>query len=283
MKPKRRKRGAFSVPVTRRGEIVRHAKHVGAADTEDYWRWLVAWVWHNPTSKDQVGALMFASVRMGRGLGTSEIDEILDQAKTIRRRCSADAVAKFLGVTYKQRQQLGITTIGSIDVGRPARTLLRKPRDRRCKEHKRRERGIRPLAQALSRTKPWEAEGMSRRTWYRRRGTTASTAISPLKSGGGTGTTASTALFLSGEDLLVPPERKKAGLPRGSLSEKRGGNSSTHSALREESVSVDDPGCGWLRSRFMGVRWPRPGHEAACGRPQCTVCEPAHHKQEAAE
>jgi len=66
MKPKRRKRGAFSVPVTRRGEIVRHAKHVGAADTEDYWRWLVAWVWHNPTSKDQVGALMFASVRMGR-------------------------------------------------------------------------------------------------------------------------------------------------------------------------------------------------------------------------
>jgi hypothetical protein len=34
-------------------------------------------------------------------------------------------------------------------------------------------RGGRPLAKdadkALSRTKPWEAEGMSRRTWYRRR------------------------------------------------------------------------------------------------------------------
>lgn len=35
-------------------------------------------------------------------------------------------------------------------------------------------KGGRPLAKdadkALSRTKPWEAEGMSRRTWYRRKG-----------------------------------------------------------------------------------------------------------------
>jgi hypothetical protein len=32
-----------------------------------------------------------------------------------------------------------------------------------------------------------------------------------------------------------------------------------------------DPGPGWLRSRFMGRAWPRPG--AACGRPACPVCE----------
>jgi len=32
-----------------------------------------------------------------------------------------------------------------------------------------------------------------------------------------------------------------------------------------------DPGPGWLRSRFMGARWPRPG-VAPCGRPSCPVC-----------
>jgi len=46
----------------------------------------------------------------------------------------------------------------------------------------------------------------------------------------------------------------------------------------------EDPGPGWLRSRFMGQRWPRPGHEAACGRPECPVCQPqASSRQEAAE
>jgi len=34
-----------------------------------------------------------------------------------------------------------------------------------------------------------------------------------------------------------------------------------------------DPGPGWLRSRFRGTYWPRPGI-AACGRPTCPVCGP---------
>lgn len=32
-----------------------------------------------------------------------------------------------------------------------------------------------------------------------------------------------------------------------------------------------DPGPGWLRSRFMGLPYPRPG-VAPCGRPTCPVC-----------
>jgi len=36
-----------------------------------------------------------------------------------------------------------------------------------------------------------------------------------------------------------------------------------------------DPGPGWLRSRFMGRPYPRPG-VAPCGRPSCCpVCGPA--------
>ena len=42
-----------------------------------------------------------------------------------------------------------------------------------------------------------------------------------------------------------------------------------------------DPGFGWLRTRVRAVNpaglfvWPRAGHEAACGRPACPVCERA--------
>ena len=36
-----------------------------------------------------------------------------------------------------------------------------------------------------------------------------------------------------------------------------------------------DPGPGWLRSRFTHQVWPRPGHEAPCGRPICAVCSEA--------
>src|SRR5262249_23649069 len=35
-----------------------------------------------------------------------------------------------------------------------------------------------------------------------------------------------------------------------------------------------DPGPGWLRSRVLGLPWPRPGHEAPCGRASCPFCAP---------
>jgi hypothetical protein len=253
MKPKRRKRGAHNLPAIRRGEIERHALHVGAADTEDFWRWLVAWAWHNgQNGRDPTGALMMAAARIGRrGMSEAEADDIIEQAQTMRQRRTADKLARFLGMTCAQRQQLGITTIGSIDVDRKQRERRRKGENRMDHERSRRARGAKPRADyeanSLTRTKPWEAEGVGRRTWYRRRGTSPSAATSPPKDGGTNGTSPSAAIFLTAADTPVPPERKKAGLPRGSLSEKRGGNSSTHSALREESVSVsvDSPGPAW--------------------------------------
>jgi hypothetical protein len=41
-----------------------------------------------------------------------------------------------------------------------------------------------------------------------------------------------------------------------------------------------DPGPGWLRSRFCGLPWPRPVHEAPCGRSVCPVCGTAPFKCE---
>jgi hypothetical protein len=236
MKPKRRKRGAFSLPAIRRREIERHALHVGAADTEDLWRWLVAWCWHNDQNvRDPVGALQLAAERMGSTLTEAEAIAVLEQADDMRQQRAADRLAWFLGVTYPQRQRLGITTIGSTDINKRTRAALRKRRRRLYHEHRRRSRGVRPRADyeanSLSRAKPWEAEGMSRRTWYRRRGTSPKPAIPPLKSGGTNGTSPKPVIFLSAEHTLVPPERKQGGFRGGAWGEGHGAPSPTFLAL----------------------------------------------------
>ena len=90
-----------------------------------------------------------------------------------QRNWKADALAWRLRLTKEQRTMLGITTIGAIDHGKAARKKRRKDRDRERKEAKRRAAGVLPRdayeAGSVEKTKPWEVEGGSRRTWYRRR------------------------------------------------------------------------------------------------------------------
>jgi hypothetical protein len=200
------------------------------------WRWLVAWCWHNDQNvRDPVGALQLAAERMGGTLTEAEAIAVLEQADDMRQQRAADRLAWFLGVTYPQRQKLGITTIGSTDINKRTRAALRKRRRRLYHEHRRRSRGVRPRADyeanSLSRAKPWEAEGMSRRTWYRRRGTSPKPAIPPLKSGGTNGTSPKPVIFLSAEHTLVPPERKQGGFRGGAWGEGHGAPSPTFLAL----------------------------------------------------
>ena len=110
------------------------------------------------------------------------------------RRYRADTVARALNVTYAERQRLGLTTIGAIDVSASGRALLRKRRSKKRKADARRAKGAVPRAvyeaESAEHTRPWEPLGISRRTFYRRkaaknrvaklRGTSAGTANSSL-------------------------------------------------------------------------------------------------------
>jgi hypothetical protein len=92
-------------------------------------------------------------------------------------RLSADQLAERLGVTMELRTRLALTVIGAIDCDKQSRAARRKERRRiEARERMarlRRTRGAKLRAEyeakSLSRTKPWEAEGISRRTWERRR------------------------------------------------------------------------------------------------------------------
>src|SRR5262249_22708122 len=170
---RRRRNRNFDFAAKRRREIVLHARHVGAAQTADFSRWLLMLALHNPGARDQAYYLMRTAERMGGQITEAEAIAIADEADDIPHCWSADRVAKYLGVTYAQRQALGLTTIGSIDIGRRSRTVLRKRRACLREERRRRATGAIPRAEyeakSLSATKPWKELGISRRTWERRR------------------------------------------------------------------------------------------------------------------
>jgi hypothetical protein len=170
--PQRRRQQNFSLEAKRRREIVLHARHVGAAETEDFSRWLIAWLWHNPRAKDQIWSVMECARNMGGKITEREASAVIKEASTTRKHLSADDLARFLGVTFKQRQALHLTTIGSIDVGRRARKELRKLRARKALAARRRANGTRARAEyeANSTAAKARAQGVSRTTIYRRNG-----------------------------------------------------------------------------------------------------------------
>ena len=94
-----------------------------------------------------------------------------------RRVDTADLCADRLRLSYAERTQLRITTIGAFDVNKRKRAKLRKERkrirDRERQARKRAERGAVPrpqyLARSHARRQPWKPDGISRRTWERRR------------------------------------------------------------------------------------------------------------------
>jgi hypothetical protein len=199
----RRKGAPFDICAQRRREIVLHARLVGAADSDELSRWLIAFVWHNQKAIDPIWAVMEAAKRMGGKVTEAEAAAITGEASTTRKRLSADSLARWLGVTYEQRQRLGLTIIGSTNVGKRARKELRKRRWRLNAERRRRERGARPQSQSLSRLKPWAAEGISRRTWERRRHRNMTRTTNDADS--------STPIFLISEDGLASARPSEGG------------------------------------------------------------------------
>jgi hypothetical protein len=127
-------------------------------------------------------------MRIDRAFTSDEIAEAIEQAEQRKGLAPADHLAAILGLEYADRQRLAICTIGAVDMTKAKRTIERKERkrekDRIRKAIRRRNRNALSRSEwlssnYLSRTRPWEQEGISRRTWYRRRDTSQSP---PLRS-----------------------------------------------------------------------------------------------------
>jgi hypothetical protein len=85
-----------------------------------------------------------------------------------------DKIAKLLGITAAVRREARAWNLGAIDETRDQRREARQEEAQRRDESRRRDLGAKPrdeylAANVLSWAKPWEKEGISRATWYRRR------------------------------------------------------------------------------------------------------------------
>jgi hypothetical protein len=150
--------------------VVMH-RHGRLPATDDRPIYLKAAAWHlNPRDGDLHFALENWCRRVGATLPSEQINRIVEDTKPWKLR--ADRIAKMLKVTDAERTALRLTTIGACDVSKTERLRRRKERHRAAQQARRRKRGVMPrdqyLALSLSRTKPWEALGISRRTWERR-------------------------------------------------------------------------------------------------------------------
>jgi hypothetical protein len=115
--------------------------------------------------------------------------ELVDLAQRFPMRWSAADLGKRLGLRYADRTRLRITTIRAIDVTLRQANKIRKVRKVDAARNARRAAGVVDREtyeqNSLERTKPWKAHGISRRTWFRRRGTSASRAILTVGAGVG--------------------------------------------------------------------------------------------------
>ena len=109
----------------------------------------------------------------------AETDSIIDQISrlpTYERKSKAEPLGQCLRVTNAEREALRLWTIAPVNMTAEQMATQRKAKERARQARRRRERGAKPraayLAASRSRTKPWEAEGISRRTYYRRKGGT---------------------------------------------------------------------------------------------------------------
>ena len=97
---------------------------------------------------------------------------------------NADDAAERLGLTYTDRTQFDIRTIGAIDVPKKERAKFakqrRKERDRLYRNAQRRAAQKMTRAEYLAQyAKPWIALKISRATWFRRQNETRETGCSP--------------------------------------------------------------------------------------------------------
>ncbi|PBB77890.1 hypothetical protein CK218_27695 [Mesorhizobium sp. WSM3879] len=116
----------------------------------------------------------------------AELTDILAQASRHSRMMTADGVAGLLAVTMAERDRLRLKTIGACDISKEERANLAKERkrdrDRSKKAEGRKARGCKDResyeAESAEHLEPWNAEGISRRTWFYRKARTDCTSPS---------------------------------------------------------------------------------------------------------
>ena len=122
--------------------------------------------WRERETVSRMGAVIARAERAARG----EKVEYRGKPVDPRYRFRTTTIVEALGITEAEMRACGFRHLVSPEI--------RREHHRLDKTRRRRELGMVPRpeyeAKSASRLEPWRAEGVSRRTWYRRRGTSLS-------------------------------------------------------------------------------------------------------------
>jgi hypothetical protein len=174
---KRKKLGALTMAAIRASEMTRlYKKRYPSGqlpDDEDGEELARLMLQHLNRLRDAPRRMSRWLDRWMTGLDLASHERMISDALTVQLRYRADKLAWKLKVTVAERQALNLRTIGAIDQTREQRARLVQERKRERDRARRRVKGAKPRMQyeqaAISRAKPWEANGISRATWYRRK------------------------------------------------------------------------------------------------------------------
>jgi hypothetical protein len=172
-------------------------------------------------------------------MGTDEAEKLIDRVSQMpdyQRKPSAKELGERMNLTAQEREACGIRTIRPAGMTDEALAERRRAKDRARKQRKRRAAGMRSrttyLAGSLSKTKPWKAEGISERTWYRKRHCQIGRGVSAIK-------------LSSTEDRVLPsnvrcqaePELPASSKWQGSKKESKSAAGSSRPAARARTAS----------------------------------------------
>lgn len=82
---------------------------------------------------------------------------------------SQRSLGNHLEIDNEDRERLQAWTIEAYDISKERREVINREKNKAAQERRRRKNGAKPREESLSRTEPWKAEDISRRTWERRR------------------------------------------------------------------------------------------------------------------
>jgi hypothetical protein len=102
------------------------------------------------------------------GLTPDAIAATVKTALRKRYKYTSEKIGVKLGVSRQEVERLGLTSIKAATESREAYQERQRAQRAKTKRERRQEEGARPQADSVQKRKPWEAEGCSRRTWYRR-------------------------------------------------------------------------------------------------------------------
>jgi hypothetical protein len=150
-------------------------------------------------------------------MGADEARQLVDNINRTPdhlRRVSAGKMGEKLNLQNWERERLGVRTIAPVDMTPEQLKVQRKAKDRDRKWRERRAAQKKPreawLANCLSRTKPWERQGIKRRQWERNRAAKRAAEMAQVHDAG----VSAIKLTTSAEQLASCVESQGRGKPR---------------------------------------------------------------------